>query len=86
MIYNSTIYNGITFGTAFANPELNATSVEKILLTQKLDNFYTLELPNGRRVERNEVEIVDYNAGSTYYPKNLRIPEGIQVLQPHQMF
>ncbi|MDA8823867.1 DUF5011 domain-containing protein [Opitutales bacterium] len=75
--YNSTIYNGITFGTAFANPELNATSVEKILLTQKLDNFYTLELPNGRLVERNEVEIVDYNASPLYYPKNLRIPEGI---------
>ena len=75
--YNATLYNGINYGAAFANPELNATSVKQILLTQKLDNFYKLKLPDGREVDRDEVEIVEYNASASYYPNNLRIPEGI---------
>ena len=48
-------------------PEMNATSVDQILWTKKMDNLTEFRLPDDRNITRNFLEYVEHENG-TYIP------------------
>jgi 6-phosphogluconolactonase (cycloisomerase 2 family) len=79
--YNATHYNGVNYSKAYGEPELNATSVEKIIMVQKFPNPLDIELPDGNIVQTDEVEIVNsagaFLPGGTINVPLATLPKGV---------
>ena len=76
--YDSTHYSGLSnFRNAVANAELNSTTVEKIILTQKFANLKEIELPDGRVIQTDQVEIVKRTGYGQTPPVLAKLPDGI---------
>ena len=76
--YDSTHYSGLSnFRNAVANAELNSTTVEKIILTQKFAKLKEIELPDGRVIQTDQVEIVKRTGYGQTPPVLAKLPDGI---------